>query len=54
MRDGDGAALVGPATMGQYVVAVIEAPNDEMLAQVVLAQAALVACRSTETMRAFI
>ena len=40
--------------MGQYdVVAVIEAPNDETLAKVVLAQAALGAFRSTETMRAF-
>jgi uncharacterized protein with GYD domain len=40
--------------MGQYdVVAVVEAPNDETLAKVALAQAALGAFRSTETMRAF-
>jgi uncharacterized protein with GYD domain len=40
--------------MGQYdAVAVVEAPNDETLAKVALAQAALGAFRSTETMRAF-
>jgi uncharacterized protein with GYD domain len=40
--------------MGKYdVVAVVEAPNDECLAKVALAQAALGAFRSTETMRAF-
>jgi uncharacterized protein with GYD domain len=40
--------------MGKYdVVAVVEAPNDECVAKVALAQAALGAFRSTETMRAF-
>ncbi len=40
--------------MGQYdVVAVVEAPNDETLAKVAMAQAATGAFRSTETMRAF-
>jgi len=40
--------------MGKYdVVSVVEAPNDECLAKVALAQAALGAFRSTETMRAF-
>jgi uncharacterized protein with GYD domain len=40
--------------MGQYdIVAVVEAPNDETLAKVALAQAALGAFRSTETLRAF-
>jgi uncharacterized protein with GYD domain len=40
--------------MGQYdAVAVVEAPNDQTLAKVALAQAALGAFRSTETMRAF-
>lgn len=40
--------------MGKYdIVAVVEAPNDETLAKVVLAQAGLGAFRSTETMRAF-
>jgi uncharacterized protein with GYD domain len=40
--------------MGQYdVMAVVEAPNDETLAKVALAQAMLGVFRSTETMRAF-
>jgi uncharacterized protein with GYD domain len=40
--------------MGQYdVVAIVEAPDDECVAKVALAQAALGAFRSTETMRAF-
>ena len=40
--------------MGKYdVVAVVEAANDECVAKVALAQAALGAFRSTETMRAF-
>ena len=40
--------------MGQYdIVAVVEAPNDETLAKIALAAAALGAFRSTETMRAF-
>jgi uncharacterized protein with GYD domain len=40
--------------MGKYdAVAVVEAPNDECVAKVALAQAALGAFRSTETMRAF-
>jgi uncharacterized protein with GYD domain len=35
------------------LVAVLEAPNDETLAKVALAQAMLGVFRSTETMRAF-
>jgi uncharacterized protein with GYD domain len=40
--------------MGQYdAVAVVEAPNEETVVRVALAQAALGAFRSTETMRTF-
>ena len=40
--------------MGQYdLVAVLEAPNDETLAKIALAQSMLGVFRSTETMRAF-
>lgn len=53
-RDAGGELKQVFMVMGQYdIVAVVEAPNDETLAKVVLAQAALGAFRSTETLRAF-
>jgi uncharacterized protein with GYD domain len=53
-RDGGAELKQVFLVMGQYdLVAVLEAPNDETLAKVALAQSMLGVFRSTETMRAF-
>lgn len=53
-RDGGAELKQIFLVMGQYdLVAVLEAPNDETLAKVALAQSMLGVFRSTETMRAF-
>jgi uncharacterized protein with GYD domain len=53
-RDGDAELKQVFMVMGQYdLVAVLEAPNDETLAKIALAQSMLGVFRSTETMRAF-
>jgi uncharacterized protein with GYD domain len=53
-RDGGAELKQVFLVMGQYdLVAVLEAPNDETLAKIALAQSMLGVFRSTETMRAF-
>jgi uncharacterized protein with GYD domain len=53
-RDGGAELKQVFMVMGQYdLVAVLEAPNDEALAKIALAQSMLGVFRSTETMRAF-
>jgi uncharacterized protein with GYD domain len=53
-RDGGAELKQVFLVMGQYdLVAVLEAPNDETLAKIALAQSMLGVFRSTETLRAF-